>query len=181
MIKLENVQKQQAGKSTLSQKCTVFPNFPFHSKTSERINCSSIKPTSFLQAYPIRQVRAVMSRLGNSLLQQAREKEISVTLSYLSHYTPCAIRAGGKWAVGSVFLWMSLVGKAHPWHSIYLFTHDKSSLPHCDPLHLDFLPAFKPQLIRRFTTPYDSWLSQFLISLCSSLLPKWIGIFHLVC
>lgn len=153
MINLENVQIQQAGKSTLSQNCTILPNFPCHGKTSKRIN---INPTSSLQAYPINQVRAMMFRLANSLLQQAREKDINVALSHLFHFTPCARRAGGKWAVGSVFLWMSHVEKAHPWHSIYLFTCDKSSLPCCDPLHLDFLSVFKAQLIRRFTTPYDS-------------------------
>lgn len=95
MIKLENVQVQQAGKSTLSQICSILPNFPFHGKTSKRIN---INPTSSLQAYTISQMRAVMSRLGNSLLQQAREKDISVTLSHLFHFVPCAIK--GRWQVG---------------------------------------------------------------------------------
>lgn len=84
-----------------------------------------------------------------------------------------------------VLLWTPL-GKADkekhsPWPGTYLLTHDKCFLPHCAPQHLDFLPAFKSQLISSFTTPYDFWLSQFLISPCSSLLPKWIVIFHLVC
>lgn len=67
-----------------------------------------------------------------------------------------------------------------PWPSIYLLAPDRYSLPHSDPQHLHFPSACKSQLIRRFTTPYDSWLSQFLISLFGSLLPKWIVIFHLV-
>lgn len=70
MIKLENVQIQQAGKPNLSHNCTILPNFPFHGKTGKRIN---INPTSSLQAYPLSQVRAGMSRLGNSLLKERHQ------------------------------------------------------------------------------------------------------------
>lgn len=97
MIKMENVQIQQADESTLSQNCTILPNFPFHGKTSERINRSAINPTSSLQAYAISQVRAVMSRLGNSPTTGKGERHQCYSKS---PFLPHPLCHKGMWQVG---------------------------------------------------------------------------------